>query len=183
MIFQCFPVSFHENVENIFLLFPFLMVKTIFHPEFIDVVVTDPETIITETEKFTVYTVRTHSSHHEYHPGTHSVKRRYNQFLSLRHQLKDVRDTSQYAKNWGKIPKLPGDTLQSFIVPGYRFKPEFTEQRAKDLTTYINSILSHPTYLFSNVVIDFLTKPDFEIVKPKTKIVWGNGDESSSDEM
>ena len=152
-------------------------------PEYIEVIVTDPETIITESEKFTVYTVKTHSSHHEYHPGNHEVKRRYNQFLSLRHVLKDVRDNSQYAKNWGKIPKLPGDTLQSFLLPNYRFKPEFTQQRAKDLTEYINSILKHPTYLFSQQVIDFLTKPDFEIVKPKTKIVWGNGDESSSDEM
>lgn len=151
-------------------------------PEFIEVIVSDPETIVTESEKFTVYTVRTHSSHHEYHPGNHEVKRRYNQFLSLRYLLKDVRDNSQYANNWGKIPKLPGDSLQSFLLPSYRFKPEFTQQRAKDLTNYINSVLKHPTYLFSQTVIDFLTKPDFEIVKQKTKFCWGNGDMSSSDE-
>ena len=152
-------------------------------PEFIDVTVSDPELVINGSEKYTVYTVRTHSSHHEYHPGDHVVKRRYNQFLSLRHQLKHVRDNSQYANNWGKIPKLPGDTFGSFFIPSYRFKPEFTEERAKGLQLYINAVLKHPTYLFSQIVIDFLTKPDFEIVQQKTKIIWGNGDNSSSDEL
>ncbi|BFU22102.1 hypothetical protein EHI8A_151960 [Entamoeba histolytica HM-1:IMSS-B] len=149
-------------------------------PEYIEVTVSSPELVVDSTGKYTVYTVTTRSSHQEYAPGNYSVKRRYSQFQSLRSQLKTIQKQSPQANDWGKIPKLPGDTFKSYYIPGYRFKPEFTEQRAKDLTRFINNLLKHPSYLFNEVTINFLTKPDFEIIKPKTQIVWGNGDESSS---
>ncbi|ELP94184.1 hypothetical protein EIN_186010 [Entamoeba invadens IP1] len=152
-------------------------------PEFIETTVDNPEVIQDANGKFIIYTVTTRSSYTEYKPGEFTVKRRYNQFQSLKDQLKEFRDNTPQSKVWGAFPKFPGDTFMSAYFPGYRFKPEFTKQRALELNQFLQALLQHPSYTFHDLMIKFLTQPDFEIVKLKTKIVFGNESESSSEDV
>lgn len=143
-------------------------------PEFIEITVSEPQLVRDETGRYTRYCVRTETNYPEYKSGHYTVYRRYNQFASLRILLKEQREANTEIAAYGKIPKLPGDTFKSIYFPGYRFKDEFVEQRAKDLQAFLNALVRHPSLVFNDVTIKFLTEAEFPIVKEKTKVIMGS---------
>ncbi|KAL7715498.1 PX domain-containing protein [Entamoeba marina] len=142
--------------------------------EYIETSVTFEKIVDDPKGKYVQYKINTRTSHPEYAPGEHVVYRRYKQFESFRNKLKEFRDQDLKASTWGKIPKLPGDTFKSMYFINYRFKPEFTKERASQLDMFLESLLKHPSYLFNQETIKFLTEEDYMLFKPPTKIKIGN---------
>eukprot|EP01125_Pyxidicula_operculata_P012533 TRINITY_DN4118_c0_g1_i2.p1 TRINITY_DN4118_c0_g1~~TRINITY_DN4118_c0_g1_i2.p1 ORF type:complete len:112 (-),score=13.10 TRINITY_DN4118_c0_g1_i2:304-639(-) len=86
-------------------------------PEFIEVQVSDPETISDENGKpqYTTYKIEVDTNFPQYSSNSFTVRRRYNDFVWLRNHLKKKMEEK------GKrltIADLPGDTLSSWFGPG-----------------------------------------------------------------
>eukprot|EP01099_Mayorella_cantabrigiensis_P002977 TRINITY_DN2344_c0_g2_i1.p1 TRINITY_DN2344_c0_g2~~TRINITY_DN2344_c0_g2_i1.p1 ORF type:complete len:199 (+),score=33.39 TRINITY_DN2344_c0_g2_i1:52-597(+) len=135
-------------------------------PEFLEVTVTDPETITTpDSAPYTLYTVTITTNIPSYADREGSVKRRYSDFYWLhQHLCKIIEEHNARAlKPVRLIDELPSDTVTSMygdLVSSVkrmfgsaqvdqtptvgRFEPEFIERRRLALEKFLRDVTVHP---------------------------------------
>eukprot|EP01123_Difflugia_compressa_P010079 TRINITY_DN3571_c5_g1_i1.p1 TRINITY_DN3571_c5_g1~~TRINITY_DN3571_c5_g1_i1.p1 ORF type:complete len:152 (+),score=32.00 TRINITY_DN3571_c5_g1_i1:182-637(+) len=128
-------------------------------PEFINIQVTDPDTVLDSTGKptYTTYLITIETTFPEYSLNNFSVRRRYSDFVWLKNHLR------QKMEEKGKrltIADLPGDTISSWLGPG-RYDKEFIEERRKGLESFMKSVVNHPWARFEEGLHKFLEQQEY----------------------
>jgi hypothetical protein len=127
--------------------------------------ISDPETLTQDGEKFTTYLVLTSA---QFKGFEFSVRRRYNDFVWLKAQLKKrfrEKNNIQVVKSeMLGICRLPGDTLSSALTNSGRFEPSFIEARRVALENFLNSVAHNKHFKSDNLFLKFLRDPDMQSV-------------------
>ena len=124
--------------------------------EYIDITVTEPQTLRDGEKEYTTYKITTETTFPEYNQRFFSVRRRYSQFVTLHGILKKKLNGNPKNIKFGALPSLPGDTMSSLFSSKGRFEPEFIEKRRAALEEWLNAVAHHSFLRFESALHSFL---------------------------